>query len=114
MLLRHLRRDGGLPHLFADQAAERPPGFLPCRRGGLLPEGGQPIWIDAGGGVGGGRVLCRGEGGGCCQREVSRLGSTSAGACGGGLGRRRYEPWCFSRGRFLAPLAPRGQAEQCR
>ena len=43
MLMRHLHRSGGLPHLLADQAAERPQGFLSRRRGELLPEEGQPI-----------------------------------------------------------------------
>ena len=52
--MRHLRRDGGLPHLLADQAAECPQGFLPCRRGELLPEGGQPIGAGLRGGMRGG------------------------------------------------------------
>ena len=52
--MRHLQRPGGPPHLLADQAAERPQGFLPHRRGELLPEEGQPIGADLRGGMRGG------------------------------------------------------------
>ena len=50
----HLHQHGGLPHLLADQAAERPQGFLSRRRGELLPEGGQPVGADLRRGMRGG------------------------------------------------------------
>lgn len=52
--MRHLQRPGGLPHLLADQAAERPQGFLSRRRGELLPEEDQPVGAALRGGMRGG------------------------------------------------------------